>query len=397
MMGREYVRRLFTRASADADISVVEGVMGLFDGANSVNLEGSTAEIACWLDAPVILIAGAHGAARSFAAMVKGYATFEAEVKVAGAIANYCGSDRHAEMLAESLSSAGLPPLIGAISQGALPSLPSRHLGLVTADHRNLSDEILDTLADVIERRSSIEEIIRLAGDAPDLSDPCPLPQSARTGIRIGVAYDSAFHFYYQDLFDELESRGCEILKFSPINDMHLPDGLHAIYLGGGYPEENAEALSGNLSMLDDIRQFAASGRPIYAECGGLMYLARGIHRTDGGYYPLLEILPTETSMLKRRMSLGYVEATLARDSLWGTAGATLRGHEFHYSEMTSDPTQDGDWKSVYDLAHRRSDTITCEGFQCGNILASYAHLHLASHPEAIEWLIKRFSGSQAQ
>jgi len=401
MAGRDYVRRLFARTSKSADISLIEGVMGLFDSAGPESSEGSTAEIARWLDAPVLLVVDAHGIARSLAAVVKGYADFENDLNVAGVIANRCGSERHASLLASSLAAASLPPLVGGVTQDGLPILPSRHLGLVTADSGNLPASVLDGLADAIERYASVDDIIKIACSAPSINVNSlivpPLVGGLEGGggretppkrISIGVARDEAFHFYYQDLFDELEMRGCSLHFFSPLADSRIPGNLDALYIGGGYPEEYAEALTANRQMLSEIREFSSSGRPVYAECGGLMYLCRELETQGGETYPMVGLIPASTRMLDRLRSLGYVEVTLNADSLWGAKGATLRGHEFHYSELTANPTEDPSWNTVYALKGRRSHNVQGEGFQNGLVLASYVHLHLASRPEALKYFI---------
>jgi cobyrinic acid a,c-diamide synthase len=235
----------------------------------------------------------------------------------------------------------------------------------------------------------SVEAVLEAARHAPSLSVARPAEPEPREPVRLGVAYDAAFHFYYQDLFDELTARGCELVRFSPVADAGLPEGLDGIYLGGGYPEEHAEALAGNAGMLDALRRHAAAGRALYAECGGLMYLAAGLETRAGQRYPLVGLLPAWTRMLERRRSLGYVEVTLTRASLWGERGATLRGHEFHYSELLADPTAGSDWLPVYEHRARRSETVTAEGFQRGRTLASYVHLHLASRPDAVEHFLR--------
>ena len=393
MADKDYVCRLFLRATKGADIAVVEGVMGLFDGANPANSEGSTAEIARWLRAPVILVAGAHGMGRSLAALVKGYAHFEPGVEVAGVIANQCGSERHAAWLSDSLRASSLPPLVGAIPRNAFPKLEGRHLGLVTAHSGNLSGAALDTFAHAFELHGSVEELLRLSQGLPSLETPPEEELTLSKPIRIGVAFDTAFHFYYQDLFDEMELRGCDLIRFSPTEHDSLPEGLDALYIGGGYPEEHAEALSANLPMLTEIRQFAASGRPVYAECGGLIYLSRIIETLDGKQYPLAGLLPARTRMLKGKKSLGYVEVTLKEDSLWGSKDTVLRGHRFHYSELTEDPTANPDWKTIYRVRRPLSGVAADEGFQRGRVLASYIHLHLGSRPEAIERFITRCGG----
>ena len=392
MTSQEYVQHLFTRTTRDADVAVIEGVMGLFDGSAPDTSEGSTAEIARWLDAPVLLVANVHGMARSVAPLVKGYVSFEEGIRIAGVIGNYCGSARHEALLSKALAASSLPRLVGAIPRGALPTLTSRHLGLVTADQQRLSSFVLEEMADAIERHVSLEKILKMAREAGPVSAvpqkvPSPRPVRSRE-IRLGIARDDAFHFYYQDLFDELRAAGCTLAFFSPLEDRALPDHLDALYVGGGYPEEYAGELTENVSMSESIRQFAASGRPIYAECGGLIYLCRKVMARDKCDYDMVGLLPAATRMLDRRSVLGYVEVTLKADSLWGPKGSVLRGHEFHYSSLVSSPAGIGDWQSVYAVKRRRNGRTVEEGFQREKVLASYVHLHLASHPEAIRHFI---------
>jgi cobyrinic acid a,c-diamide synthase len=392
MTKKEYVLELFHRKTGDADIAVIEGVMGLFDGSDPSNSEGSTAEVACWLDAPVLLVVNVHGMARSLAAVVKGCVELEKDLRIAGIIANHSGSDHHREWLAQSLRSAFLPPLLGAIPRGGLPTLPSRHLGLLTADTQNLSPRILEQLADTFEKHVSLDTLLQLARSTspPPIPEPSLEVEPVRNRISVGVAYDRAFHFYYHDNLDELKLRGCELIRFSPLEDKELPKDLNGIYLGGGYPEEYAEALADNQEMQRAIRQFARKGSPVYAECGGLMYLTRGIETNRAERYPMVGLLPVWSRMLSRLKSLGYVEVTLMRNSLWGEIGAKFRGHEFHYSEVTEPLYDNPPWTPVYRVKRRRSETTSLEGFQLKRILASYVHLHWASQPEAMEIFITR-------
>ena len=265
-------------------------------------------------------------------------------------IGNQCGSTVHSEWLGESLRAFGLPPLIGAIPRGAFPELSSRHLGLVTADSRSLPTNTLDDLAAALERHASVDRIVDIARSAPIFEcEPLPGP-IYRTGkrIRVGLALDEAFHFYYQDNLEAMEAHGAELVIFSPISDPAVPEDLSAIYIGGGYPEEHAKALSTNKTMLESIKMFAASGRPIYAECGGLMYLSQGIENREGERYELVGLLPARTRMLPGRKSLGYVSVTLTGESLFGRQGEQLRGHEFHYSDLATDPFESGDWQPTY-------------------------------------------------
>jgi cobyrinic acid a,c-diamide synthase len=382
MLGKEHVCRLFERAAADADYALVEGVMGLYDGADTATDEGSTAQIARWLGAPVLLVASVHGMGRSVAALVKGFVDFAADLRFAGVVANHCGSERHADWLADSLRAAGLPPLVGGIPRGAFPELASRHLGLFTADQRLLTETVLDALAD------ALEPVFSPAVGTMEIG-------AGLRRLRIGVARDPAFHFYYQDLFDALAAAGCETVFFSPLTDRRLPERISGLYLGGGYPEAHAAALAANGDLLAAIRDYAASGKPLYAECGGLMYLSRGLLTQDGSFHSFLGILPSRTRMLSAKKALGYVEVTLTADSLWGRWGDIFRGHEFHYSELTDDPAADPSWRTVYSLKRRRSETVEKEGYQKGAVLASYTHLAYAARPAAIEHFLNHCGGTQ--
>ncbi|HAU38987.1 MAG TPA: cobyrinic acid a,c-diamide synthase, partial [Phycisphaerales bacterium] len=231
--------------------------------------------------------------------------------------------------------------------------------------------------------RSAKPIVVRTADDPPQ----------PKRKVRIGIAQDLAFHFYYPDNLDSLRRGGAELIPFSPISDSALPENLAGLYVGGGYPEEHAEALASNHPLLQAIRAFAASGRPIYAECGGLMYLAKRLHAVDGRAHCLAGVLPPSVRMLSRLKSLGYVEVTLARDSLWGPRGATFRGHEFHYSEI-AEPT-DGSlgelrWENIYLAERASSRNSQVQGFQNGNILASYVHGHFASRAESVTHFLSR-------
>jgi cobyrinic acid a,c-diamide synthase len=376
------VKELFARKAADADIAVIEGVMGLFDGADPAGLSGSTAEVAGWLDAPVLLVTNAHGAGRSFAAMVRGFAGFEPSISVAGVIANRCGSERHVEGLRMSLEAAGLPDLLGSVRRDSLPPLASRHLGLLAAEAS--AGEALGALADAIEAALDLDAIVALAGRAGEVASPEQAP-STPVRVRLGVALDEAFSFYYPDNLEALKRAGCEMVFFSPLRDSALPDALDGIYLGGGYPEAHAATLAENHGMIAAIRSFAAGGGTIYAECGGLMYLSDGITTLDGAAHPMLGLLSAPTRMCPARKSLGYVEVTTTLDSVWGPPGTVLRGHEFHYSELAAEPSCD----RAYELRHRRGKHAAVEGYQTRNILASYVHLHFASAPGSTDNLVR--------
>ncbi len=387
MCGEQYVRQLFTRTSTEADVAVIEGVMGMYDGASPESSAGSTAALAQLLDAPVLLLANAGGLARSFAAIISGFAHFEPSPGVAGAIANRVGSHRHAGMLGSALESIDGPPLLGAIPKQSLPDLPDRHLGLVTASEDILPDDLANDFAEACEQHLQIDRILEVARDVPQLERPDQNTPAREEHMRLAVARDRAFHFYYPDNLEMLSRLGARIIPFSPIQDESVPEA-DALYLGGGYPEEYAEALSDNESMRRSVRTFCSSGAPVYAECGGLMYLSRALKTKQGDAYSMCDVLPGRVRMLDRRRALGYTEVTLQKDCLLGPAGTTVRGHEFHYSELTTDPCDDRNWTTAYTLRKRSAGTPREEGYTNGNVLASYVHLHLASRPATIKhWL----------
>jgi cobyrinic acid a,c-diamide synthase len=407
MTSREYVRQLFARATADADAAVIEGVMGLFDGASPAGLEGSSAEIALWLDAPVVLVVNAHGMARSLAAVVKGFAVLEPALRLAGVIANQSGSERHRNWLAESLSSAGLPPLMGAVPRGALPTLQGRHLGLVTADSGLLPEQTINQFADACEKYldldkfyvaqppSAVSSSFRSASSSvlqqQQQDNSKTQPRAAVPHTRIGIARDAAFHFYYPDNLEMLAGLGAELVEFSPLSARCLPPDLGGLYFGGGYPELHAAALSANQTMLQDVRRHVADGKALYAECGGLMYLGQALTTPDGARVAMAGVLPIETAMLGKLKSLGYVQAEAAPGTIWsaaGSAAAVLRGHEFHYSEIASDRAAAEGWQSAY-ATKRRNEQAGPEGYFKGPVLASYIHIHLASCPEAARHFVE--------
>ncbi len=382
MSDRSYVEQLFARAAGSADVAIVEGVMGMFDGSDPTDNSGSTGEIAAWLDAGVVLVVNSHGLARTIAPLVKGFVEFDPAVRVVGIVANHAGSDRHREWMSDALAAENLPPLLGAVPRESLPTLPSRHLGLVSADAESLSEDQVDALADACEQYLDLDAILKAAGAVELQPTDAPAP-NAKPAIRIGVGRDAAFHFAYQDNLEALTAAGAEMVPFSPLADAQLPADLAGVYLPGGYPELYAEALAANETMRQSIREFGESGGVIYGECGGLMYLGRAIRNDAGDELPMVGLIPIVTRKLERLRTLGYVEVTMRLDTPWGRRGETIRGHEFHYSTIVSDELESAGWQKVYDLRRRRSDAVEAEGFRRANILASYVHLHWASRPDA--------------
>jgi cobyrinic acid a,c-diamide synthase len=398
MMGRDAVLATFARASENADIAIIEGVMGLFDGASPTGEEGSTAEIAKWLGAPVILVVDASGMARSVAAVAQGFARFDPDLEVAGLICNRVGSRGHLDLLRRACDA---PPVLGGFPKQPEIAFPERHLGLFTADEQVLPEAKLAAWGKAAAEwlgTSAIMERARAAREPVASAVMDGAPSAATHGqerCRIGLAWDEALHFYYEDNLARLESLGAEIVRFSPLRDARLPD-VDGLYLGGGYPEVHAAALAQNGSMRDAVASFARAGGPIYAECGGLMYLSRGIATKDGVVHPMVGLLPAETIMKERLVALGYVEVETQEPTVLGPAGLRFRGHQFRYSELGpfSAPTP-----QAYTLRKRRGGETSREGFlpSAGPVLASYVHAHFASNPRVAAGLVAACAAHRAK
>ncbi|MCM8531535.1 MAG: cobyrinate a,c-diamide synthase [Lentisphaeraceae bacterium] len=385
MTDKKYVMELFDRISEDYDIAIIEGVMGLFDGASPTSIEGSTAQVAQWLDAPITLICNSHGTARSLAATVKGFSTLEEETKISSVIANYCGSPGHAQILEDALDAEGLAPLAGWLKRDQLPSLPSRHLGLHSAEQIDDAEKFICEITTALRETIDFDKLLEVS-DRTWTGSKVKSKHSLEKRLRLGLAKDEAFQFYYQDNLEMLEDVGFELVYFSPLHDETIPE-CDLLYFGGGYPEVYAEKLSTNQSMLDSIQAHAKDKRFIYAECGGLMYLSRSVKGTDGNLFPLVGILPFETEMLEKRKMLGYMTATLEVDCFLGQKGDVLRGHEFHYSQIVNET--ENSWEKIYSLQGRRKNSKSrTEGYYNGHILASYVHQHFASNLKQLKHLI---------
>ncbi|HCE42286.1 MAG TPA: cobyrinate a,c-diamide synthase [Lentisphaeria bacterium] len=378
----------FEKASANSDCAVIEGVMGMFDGAKAGKIEGSTADIAIRLNVPVILAVNARGMAGSIAPIVKGYTEFNRKIKIIGVIANNVSSERHASILKESLKSSKLPPLLGWIPRDETLKLPERHLGLVPAFENRKTQKWFDRLADICEKHLDIEKILKVSGVRCQVSGAearnskfspkHPAIQSSSHPIRIAIAYDDAFNFYYEDNFDALRNAGLEIIYFSPLKDKTLPRGISALYIGGGFPEVFAKRLSANKSMLKSVADFAESGGRILAECGGFMYLSRNII-CGRKKYNMTGVIPYSIKMESKLHSLGYREIKLASDSFLGRRGTILRGHEFHWSSAKA---MSKNIEPAFMARGTRDRKWSPAGIKTGNVVASYMHIHFLSNPE---------------
>lgn len=424
MCGEDYVKECFYENSRDMDISIVEGVMGLHDG------DFSTSRLAALLDIPVILVVDAYGMAESAGAVVKGFLEYSAKVRkrrntevfaselpnfltsglIAGVIFNRVASERHYERLKNSVQDV---QVLGYLPRDLSFEIPHRHLGLTVAEENPITGEAIERLADCVQNYISIDSIIAMSncpplhsrkaskGDCPGFTGAAvESGLSPTSAIKIAVAYDKAFCFYYEDNFDLLKDVGAEIIKFSPLYDQAVPEA-DAVYIGGGYPELYAKELSGNTSMLTSIKDWADAGRPVYAECGGLMYLAKGIHDFDGNFFKMAEVFSFETQMKRGRAHLGYREVELNDNCILGKKGGRLRGHEFHYSEIRNSAevqkcrSAEGNVEGVvesglspsaeniYSTKDNKGKPVNISGYKFKNTLASYVHIHFGSNPGA--------------
>jgi cobyrinic acid a,c-diamide synthase len=380
MMGRDGVIETFGHALRAADLAIIEGMMGLFDSAAPTSDEGSSAEIAKWLGAPVILVIDASGIARTIAAIASGFARFDPALRVAAIICNNVGSRGHLELLREAAPEI---PIVGGLPRRTEAGFPERHLGLVTANHASLPDASFAAWGALAEEWFELEEILKVARSASAIKfESARVPVLASSRCRIGLADDEAFHFYYEYNLAQLEQLGAEIVRFSPIHDRGLPaaDGL---YFGGGYPEAAARELSSNYSMLNAVRAFAAAGSPIYAECGGLMYLTEGLRLLDGATWPMVGLIPSIAVMRDRIQAIGYAEVATTAPTFLGPIGTRWRGHQFRYSTLEPPPSET--IARVYRVTPRWGGGPFAEGFRRGNLIASYVHGHWASNPAVAE------------
>jgi len=379
MMGADGVKESFARGINGADLAIVEGVMGLFDGKIGSD-EGSTAHLAKTLGLPVILVVDASAMAGSIAPLVKGFVDFDKEVNIAGVILNRVGSPNHYKILKAALKKIKIKDF-GYIPKSSELLLPDRHLGLVTGAELSGSAEwrsFIKNASRLVTKHIEIDKIIGVAKSAKLLKSKKLLTTDKCLGKspRIAVARDLAFSFYYDENLDMLRDLGARLCFFSPLLDKELPKGTDGLYLGGGYPELHAEVLAANAGLRSEIKAFAEQGRPVYAECGGLMYLGRSLKDLDGNSYEMAGVFPWRSKMLTRRKRLGYRELRMKAGSPFLKKGGVIRGHEYHYSELHTRAKIE----TVYKLGKGRA--ATNEGYLYKQTLASYMHLHFRSNPE---------------
>ncbi len=379
---KEILPEILAAEAEDADIAVVEGVMGLYDGGRQGI--SSTAEIAKIIKAPVLLVIDAKSMGASAAAIAKGFRDYDPSVQLAGVILNRLGSDTHEAMIREAMAGIDMP-VYGALRRNDGLKMPERHLGLVPVEE-NEERELIDRMGEAAAGQVDLDKLLALSRSAT----PLELDEHAVTGrwykCRIGVAKDEAFSFYYPASLKVLAKLGAEIVPFSPLHDDSLPkvDGL---FIGGGFPEMFAGRLAGNSAMREAIRRVAADGMPILAECGGYMYLMDSLRDFTGQVHKMAGVFPGQAVMTEKLQMVGYVEAELQQDCLLGKAGTKLKGHEFHFSKEHEPIHAD---KAPLVFRKLRNNSEYPAGQQVRNVLGSYLHLHFAGCPEAAESLVRQ-------
>jgi cobyrinic acid a,c-diamide synthase len=389
MLREATILELFARSSEGADIALIEGVMGLFDGLSGLDEAGSTAQMAKLLKAPVLLVLDVSRTARSAAAMALGYSRLDPGVRVAGIVLNRVGGLRHRDWTTEAIEGLTGLPVLGALPERADLALPERHLGLIPATEGQSLDTVLERLVPAIEGHLDLDRLIGMA-DRAEAVQVAPgslfeIDAPVRP-VRIAVAQDEAFSFYYADSLDLLAAAGAELVRFSPIHDASLPSGARGLYVGGGFPELFGDRLAENGSMRRDILERARDGMPIYGECGGLMYLSEAIIDFDGRSFPMVGAVPGRAVMERGRLRIGYVEVEPLGENILAVPGTRLRGHEFHCARWDAA----GPATAAYRILNPNGGS---EGYQRGNLLATFVHLHLAAEPR----LAGRFVASCAR
>lgn len=373
LMGEKGLMNSFYEASKDADFAVIEGVMGLFDGLSGASNFASTAHIAKLLRSPVVLVIDASKAARSIAAVALGFLKFDPSIRIAGLILNNVAGEKHAKYCIDAIKQKVKVPVLGAIKRNKEIELQERHLGLIpTSERKEMIDKVM-AVARYVKDQIDIDKTVSIAKKAPKLKIKVN-SISKKVSATMAVALDESFNFYYADNLDTLRSLGADLKFFSPVNDKIIPDA-DGLYLGGGFPEVLADRLEQNSSMLNSIRKVASDGMPIYAECGGLMYLTRSITQFDGKKHSMVNLFDADTIMDKK-LTLNYTEAKVTSPCLLAKVGKKIRGHEFHYSRIDNIPK---DSKFAYQLSKGKGVNGSKDGLVEYNTLASYMHVHFAN------------------
>ncbi len=387
MVDPEMIKTLYYGKLGPEDLGIVEGVMGLYDGHSAGDLRGSSAFLAKTLDIPVFLVIDGRGMSTSAAALVKGYVDFDPDLRIAGVIVNRIASQSHFELLKEAIETHTGVPCVGWLPNNPDLAVGSRHLGLIPADELENLRKIVALAAEETAAHVDLERMLALAERETPLTgtpDPFAARAGAYAGLRVGYAWDQAFNFYYHDNLNALETLGVELVPFSPLRDGALPDGLDALYLGGGFPEVFGEKFQGNADFRRSLNRALVMGLPCFAECGGLMVLTRSLAAKDGQEYEGVGFFQAKTVMTRRLQRFGYVTVTADL----GDRVVTTRGHEFHHSLVEESNPEHAPLKTCYDV-EKRGRHWRC-GYTRANTLAGYPHIHFYSNPEFLFALLDK-------
>lgn len=374
-MSQSQIRDSYNKAMENKDLAIIEGVRGLYEGIDSINDIGSTASVAKALDAPVILIINSRSLVKSAAALVLGFKELDKEVNIAGVILNKVKNKNHYLKTKRSIEEITNVEVIGGIERNDKITIDQRHLGLVPAVERENSINHINNWSEVIKQSIDLDRLVEIMKEAPKINSNLePIWNKLnKEKVKIGVAYDEVFNFYYKENIESLEANKAKIEYFSPLKDECLPD-VDGIYIGGGYPELFSKELSNNKTMLKDIKDFHLADRPIFAECGGLMYLMNSIHDDKmSGIYPYKSILTDRVQALK------YTITEVQEDNIISKKGEVINGHEFHYSKVLVDNLQN---KLAFKITRGKGSYNNQDGFMSRNTLASYVHTHVAAMPD---------------
>jgi cobyrinic acid a,c-diamide synthase len=392
IMGNDVCRELFERSAIKADVSVIEGVMGLYDGSIDSTGLGSTAHLAKVLKAPVILVINAKGMAQSAGAMVLGYKEFDKDINLAGVIVNNVAGQSHYDYVKKSIEETCSIPVLGYLQKDKEMTIPERHLGLIPFGENKSPSILYERLGEMVLETIDIDGLLKVARSADDFPNykKTIFQEDDRTfavqDVHIALAKDEAFCFYYQDDIELFESLGARISYFSPLNDERIPDDVDGIFIGGGFPELYAEGLMKNTSMQNSISDAASQGTVIYGECGGMMYLLEELIDTEGRSFSMCGILEGTSRMENKRQGLGYVSVSALCDNPLCKKGDTFRAHEFHWSRLSDVPKD-----TVFAYETRKSNGKRCglDGiYSKDNIIASYTHVHFSSNPGLVNNLL---------
>jgi cobyrinic acid a,c-diamide synthase len=389
LMEAEVIRQSMGSVAETSEIAVVEGNRGLYDGMDAAGSH-STAELAKLTGTPVILVINVTKSTRTVAALVKGCQSMDPDLEISGVVLNNVGTKRQEKVIRQAVARETGVAILGAIPRLDEQHLPSRHLGLVTAMEHPDVERALERVADAVAEHVDLDAVLAVGRNAPEIAVPQKnSPDAAVTGVaRVGVLEDEAFSFYYPENLAALEKEGAEIVPISPLNDRELPE-VDALYAGGGFPEVHAAELSANETLRESLKNRVAAGLPVWAECGGLMYLSEGLIQ-DGATFPMVGALPVAVEQMKKPQGHGYVRGTVEGENPFLAGGTSFRGHEFHYSRLVD---ADSDIATVLKLDRGPGVGGGRDGIQVGSVVATYTHLHALGTPEWAGGLVNAGAG----